>query len=75
MFFFVCFWHVPQGSHEHFLVLFSFHLLILSLDHSKQDFIYEVILCTLFLKWHSDKYKPTDIHQLQFMLHYQYLKL
>ncbi|XP_011619657.2 pleckstrin homology domain-containing family N member 1 isoform X1 [Takifugu rubripes] len=33
-----------QGSHEHFLVLFSFHLLILSLDHSKQDFIYEGIL-------------------------------
>ncbi|XP_074500721.1 pleckstrin homology domain-containing family N member 1 [Sebastes fasciatus] len=29
---------------EHFLVLFSFHLLILSLDHSRQDFIYEGIL-------------------------------
>lgn len=33
---------VLQGSSEHFLVLFSFHLLILSLDHSRQEFIYEV---------------------------------
>ncbi|KAM8755437.1 putative pleckstrin homology domain-containing family N member 1 isoform 1-T2 [Acanthopagrus schlegelii] len=33
-----------QGSSEHFLVLFSFHLLILSLDHSRQEFIYEGIL-------------------------------
>nr|XP_046252159.1 probable pleckstrin homology domain-containing family N member 1 [Scatophagus argus] len=33
-----------QGTSEHFLVLFSFHLLILSLDHSQQDFIYEGIL-------------------------------
>uniref|UniRef100_H3CZZ1 Si:dkey-21o19.2 n=2 Tax=Tetraodon nigroviridis TaxID=99883 RepID=H3CZZ1_TETNG len=33
-----------QESHEHFLVLFSFHLLILSLDHSQQDFVYEGIL-------------------------------
>ncbi|TKS77183.1 Rho guanine nucleotide exchange factor 6 [Collichthys lucidus] len=33
-----------QGTREHFLVLFSFHLLILSLDHSRQDFIYEGIL-------------------------------
>ncbi|KAG8002860.1 Rho guanine nucleotide exchange factor 7 [Nibea albiflora] len=33
-----------QGTRERFLVLFSFHLLILSLDHSRQDFIYEGIL-------------------------------
>ncbi|KAM9350308.1 rho guanine nucleotide exchange factor 6-like [Symphorus nematophorus] len=33
-----------QGTAEHFLVLFSFHLLILSLDHSRQDFVYEGIL-------------------------------
>ncbi|KAF3860115.1 hypothetical protein F7725_000370 [Dissostichus mawsoni] len=33
-----------QKTSEHFLVLFSFHLLILSLDHSRQDFIYEGIL-------------------------------
>lgn len=35
--------HSPlQETREHFLVLFSFHLLILSLDHSRQDFSYEV---------------------------------
>lgn len=33
-----------QETREHFLVLFSFHLLILSLDHSRQDFVYEGIL-------------------------------
>ncbi|KAL3063762.1 pleckstrin homology domain-containing family N member 1 [Trematomus bernacchii] len=33
-----------QETSEHFLVLFSFHLLILSLDHSRQDFSYEGIL-------------------------------
>ncbi|CAB1427279.1 unnamed protein product [Pleuronectes platessa] len=33
-----------QETSEHFLVLFSFHLLILSLDHSRQDFIYQGIL-------------------------------
>ncbi|XP_033181190.1 pleckstrin homology domain-containing family N member 1 [Mastacembelus armatus] len=33
-----------QETIDHFLVLFSFHLLILSLDHSRQDFIYEGIL-------------------------------
>ncbi|KAK5863217.1 hypothetical protein PBY51_000264 [Eleginops maclovinus] len=33
-----------QETTEHFLVLFSFHLLILSLDHSQQDFIYNGIL-------------------------------
>nr|XP_004571028.1 uncharacterized protein LOC101463906 [Maylandia zebra] len=33
-----------QETQEHFLVLFSFHLLILSLDHSRQDFVYEGIL-------------------------------
>ncbi|XP_028439234.1 pleckstrin homology domain-containing family N member 1 [Perca flavescens] len=34
----------PQETSEYFLVLFSCHLLILSLDHSRQDFIYEGIL-------------------------------
>ncbi|XP_013865825.1 uncharacterized protein LOC106518928 [Austrofundulus limnaeus] len=33
-----------QESSERFLVLFSFHLLILSLDHSQQDVSYEGIL-------------------------------
>ncbi|KAM9751463.1 putative pleckstrin homology domain-containing family N member 1 isoform 1-T1 [Menidia menidia] len=33
-----------QETTEHFLVLFYFHLLILSLDHSRQDFKYEGIL-------------------------------
>ncbi|XP_056451618.1 pleckstrin homology domain-containing family N member 1 [Gadus chalcogrammus] len=33
-----------QERSEHFLVLFSFHLLILSVDHFQQDFVYEGIL-------------------------------
>lgn len=33
-----------QETSERFLLLFSFHLLILSLDHSQEDFIYEGIL-------------------------------
>lgn len=33
-----------QETREHFLVLFSFHLLLLSLDHSHHAFIYEGIL-------------------------------
>ncbi|XP_070695789.1 probable pleckstrin homology domain-containing family N member 1 [Pempheris klunzingeri] len=33
-----------KETDEHFLVLFSFHLLILSLDHSRQEFIYEGVL-------------------------------
>ncbi|XP_020490957.1 probable pleckstrin homology domain-containing family N member 1 [Labrus bergylta] len=33
-----------QETSEHFLVLFSFHLLILSLDHTRQDFRYGGIL-------------------------------
>ncbi|XP_058499716.1 uncharacterized protein LOC131468981 isoform X1 [Solea solea] len=33
-----------QETSEHFLVLFSFHLLILSLDHTQQDFIYGGVL-------------------------------
>ncbi|XP_016891180.1 uncharacterized protein LOC103384923 [Cynoglossus semilaevis] len=33
-----------QETSKHFLVLFSFHLLILSLDHSLKDFIYAGIL-------------------------------
>lgn len=39
-----------QGMHEHFLVLFSSHLLILSLDHSQQDFIYKVHFVHFTLK-------------------------
>lgn len=42
-----------QGTSEHFLVLFSFHLLILSLDHSQQDFIYEVCFACFTVK-HSN---------------------
>ncbi|XP_068505959.1 uncharacterized protein [Syngnathus scovelli] len=34
----------PQENQEHFLVLFSFHLLLLSLDHAHQDFTYEGML-------------------------------
>lgn len=45
-----CLRSVLQGSSEHFLVLFSFHLLILSLDHSRQEFIYEVFLVDFTLK-------------------------
>ncbi|KAM9342709.1 putative pleckstrin homology domain-containing family N member 1 [Pholidichthys leucotaenia] len=33
-----------QETRDHFLVLFSFHLLILSVDHPRQDFVYEGIL-------------------------------
>ncbi|XP_076022818.1 putative pleckstrin homology domain-containing family N member 1 [Genypterus blacodes] len=33
-----------QETTEHFLVLFSLHLLILSLDHAHQDFMYEGVL-------------------------------
>ncbi|KAM4736786.1 uncharacterized protein FYW61_004448 isoform 1-T3 [Anableps anableps] len=33
-----------EETSERFLLLFSFHLLILSLDHSQEDFIYEGIL-------------------------------
>ncbi|XP_047227312.1 uncharacterized protein LOC124871788 [Girardinichthys multiradiatus] len=33
-----------QETSERFLLLFSFHLLILSLDHPREDFIYEGIL-------------------------------
>ncbi|KAK0150242.1 Rho guanine nucleotide exchange factor 7 [Merluccius polli] len=33
-----------QERNEHFLVLFSFHLLILSVDHFQRDFVYEGIL-------------------------------
>ncbi|XP_077430688.1 rho guanine nucleotide exchange factor 7 [Vanacampus margaritifer] len=34
----------PQENREHFLVLFSFHLLLLSLDHTQHNFIYEGML-------------------------------
>ncbi|XP_055366268.1 uncharacterized protein LOC114859357 [Betta splendens] len=37
---------------DRFLVLFSFHLLILSLDHSRQDLIYEGVLPLSGLSFH-----------------------
>ncbi|KAL4648378.1 hypothetical protein GN956_G6652 [Arapaima gigas] len=36
--------HYTQESSERYLVLFSFHLLILALDNDRQEFIYEGIL-------------------------------
>lgn len=39
---FMCLFMFLQETREHYLVLFSFHLLILSLDHSHHGFIYEV---------------------------------
>ncbi|XP_061760746.1 rho guanine nucleotide exchange factor 7 [Nerophis ophidion] len=33
-----------QEKSDYFLVLFSFHLLLLSLDHTQQDFVYEGML-------------------------------
>ncbi|XP_074538456.1 putative pleckstrin homology domain-containing family N member 1 [Halichoeres trimaculatus] len=52
-----------QETSERFLVLFSFHLLILSPDHSRQDFIYEGILPLSGLSLHpvsldSDPHSP-----------------
>lgn len=50
-------WCPSQESNEHFLVLFSFHLLILSLDHSQEDFIYEVIVL-LIINTHGHNIHP-----------------
>ncbi|KAL7397930.1 hypothetical protein ABVT39_001791 [Epinephelus coioides] len=52
----------PQETSEHFLVLFSFHLLILSLDHSRQDFIYEGILPLSGLSLQAVSLDPDTSH-------------
>ncbi|XP_032376312.1 probable pleckstrin homology domain-containing family N member 1 [Etheostoma spectabile] len=51
-----------QETSEHFLVLFSFHLLILSLDHSRQDFIYEGILPLSGLSFQIVSLDPDTSH-------------
>ncbi|XP_049921744.1 uncharacterized protein LOC126403233 [Epinephelus moara] len=51
-----------QETSEHFLVLFSFHLLILSLDHSRQDFIYEGILPLSGLSLQAVSLDPDTSH-------------
>ncbi|KAI3357132.1 hypothetical protein L3Q82_015595 [Scortum barcoo] len=51
-----------KESSEHFLVLFSFHLLILSLDHSRQDFIYEGILPLSGLSSQAVSLDPATSH-------------
>lgn len=42
-----------QETTEYFLVLFSFHLLLLSLDHSRQDFVYQGVLPLSGLSLHT----------------------
>ncbi|XP_018530695.1 probable pleckstrin homology domain-containing family N member 1 [Lates calcarifer] len=51
-----------QETNEHFLVLFSFHLLILSLDHARQDFIYEGILPLSGLTFQAVSLDPDTSH-------------
>ncbi|XP_059189584.1 probable pleckstrin homology domain-containing family N member 1 [Centropristis striata] len=51
-----------QETSEHFLVLFSFHLLILSLDHPRQDFIYEGILPLSGLSLQAVSLDPDTSH-------------
>ncbi|XP_044068355.1 uncharacterized protein LOC122883560 isoform X2 [Siniperca chuatsi] len=51
-----------QETSEHFLVLFSFHLLILSLDQSRQDFIYEGILPLSGLSLQAVSLDPDTSH-------------
>ncbi|GLD74756.1 uncharacterized protein AKAME5_002608800 [Lates japonicus] len=51
-----------QETNEHFLVLFSFHLLILSLDHARQDFIYEGILPLSGLTFQAGSLGPDTSH-------------
>ncbi|XP_072222356.1 probable pleckstrin homology domain-containing family N member 1 isoform X2 [Leuresthes tenuis] len=53
--------HTKETS-EHFLVLFYFHLLILSLDHSRQDFIYEGILPLSGLSFQAVSLGPDASH-------------
>ncbi|XP_040913655.1 probable pleckstrin homology domain-containing family N member 1 [Toxotes jaculatrix] len=51
-----------QETSEHFLVLFSFHLLILSLDHLRQDLIYEGILPLSGLTFQAASVDPDTSH-------------
>ncbi|XP_019944311.2 probable pleckstrin homology domain-containing family N member 1 [Paralichthys olivaceus] len=51
-----------QETSKHFLVLFSFHLLILSLDHSRQDFIYQGILPLSGLTFQAVSLEPDTSH-------------
>ncbi|XP_041859150.1 uncharacterized protein LOC121651212 [Melanotaenia boesemani] len=51
-----------QETTERFVVLFSFHLLILSLDHSRQDFVYEGILPLSGLSFHAVSLDPVASH-------------
>ncbi|XP_045912543.1 uncharacterized protein LOC123975266 [Micropterus dolomieu] len=51
-----------QETSEHFLVLFSSQLLILSLDHSRQDFIYEGILPLSGLSLRAVSLDPDTSH-------------
>ncbi|KAM4571729.1 putative pleckstrin homology domain-containing family N member 1 [Fundulus diaphanus] len=47
-----------QETSEQFLLLFSFHLLMLSLDHSREDFIYEGILPVSGLSFRAVSLNP-----------------
>ncbi|KAG7258126.1 hypothetical protein CRUP_009251, partial [Coryphaenoides rupestris] len=54
-----------QERSDHFLVLFSFHLLILSVDHAHRDFVYKGILPLSGLtfrpvSWDADTSHPQD---------------
>ncbi|XP_038154439.1 uncharacterized protein LOC119792056 [Cyprinodon tularosa] len=51
-----------QETSERFLLLFSFHLLILSLDHSREDFIYEGILPVSGLSLRAVSLEPEVSH-------------
>ncbi|XP_024136309.1 pleckstrin homology domain-containing family N member 1 isoform X1 [Oryzias melastigma] len=51
-----------QETSELFLVLFSFHLLILSLDHSRQDFTYQGILPLSGLSVQAVSLEPDTSH-------------
>ncbi|XP_037335362.2 rho guanine nucleotide exchange factor 7 isoform X1 [Pungitius pungitius] len=51
-----------QETREHFLVLFYFHLLILSLDHTRQDFVYEGILPLSGLSLEAVSMDPKTSH-------------
>ncbi|KAM9855717.1 putative pleckstrin homology domain-containing family N member 1 [Aulostomus maculatus] len=51
-----------QETREHFLVLFSFHLLLLSLDHTRQDFIYEGVLPLSGLSFQPVSLDPDTSH-------------
>lgn len=42
-----------QESSEYFLVLFPFHLLLLSVDHSSHDFVYQGLLPVSGLSFHT----------------------